>query len=200
MTQEKSVILMIVDISGYTKFMLANKTSLIHAQQIISSLMQAIIKEINLPMKIAKFEGDAIFIYALKDKNAKTWTLHKQQINQKLPFFFHRFKEKLEEMKKTINCPCGACSNVQGLKLKVIVHSGVALFYKLANFSELAGIDVIILHRLLKNSINRHEYILITEAAHLDITLQGEKPLRGSEYYDDVGKINAYVYLPKVLE
>jgi hypothetical protein len=39
----------------------------------------------------------------------------------------------------------------------VIAHSGRAVFYPMANGVELAGVDVIIVHRLLKNSTAAHE-------------------------------------------
>ena len=58
---EHDVLLLIADISGYTDFMLSNKVSLAHSQDIITKLMKVIIKEVKIPLKISKFEGDAIF-------------------------------------------------------------------------------------------------------------------------------------------
>jgi len=51
----QKVILMIADISGYTSFMVSNKTSLTHAQVISTELIQKIIKRLEIPLKISKF-------------------------------------------------------------------------------------------------------------------------------------------------
>jgi len=52
------------------------------------------------------------------------------------------------------------------LRLKVIDHYGVAIRSKVSGFDELSGVDVIVLHRLLKNDVNGSEYTLLTEPAY----------------------------------
>ena len=64
---EKKVVLIIADISGYTRFMVTNKTSLIHSQVIITELIKTIIKQVEIPLKVSKLEGDAVFTYAVKE-------------------------------------------------------------------------------------------------------------------------------------
>ena len=61
------VLLIIADISGYTKLMVSSDIEIIHSQHIISELIQALIKEVEIPLEISKLEGDALFLYARKD-------------------------------------------------------------------------------------------------------------------------------------
>jgi hypothetical protein len=50
------------------------------------------------------------------------------------------------------------------LHLKVIAHHGEAVFKQIRGFEELAGPDVILAHRLLKNTVQLPDYVLLTEA------------------------------------
>src|SRR3954466_1246122 len=65
--RDEQVLLLIADISGYTDFMLANEKSQEHSHIIISELIETILNEVQLPLTLAKLEGDAIFLYAVKD-------------------------------------------------------------------------------------------------------------------------------------
>jgi hypothetical protein len=60
-------------------------------------------------------------------------------------------------------CQCGACQTASNLTLKFIVHFGYIKEIKVAQFVKATGIDMIVAHRLLKNDVGAHEYILITE-------------------------------------
>jgi len=50
------------------------------------------------------------------------------------------------------------------LHLKVIAHHGQAVCKHVRGFEELAGPDVILAHRLLKNTVQTLDYVLLTEA------------------------------------
>ena len=56
--------LLIADISGYTKFMLTNRTARVHAHGIVSDLLAAVAAAARPPLAVNKFEGDAIFMIA----------------------------------------------------------------------------------------------------------------------------------------
>ena len=56
---ENDFLLPIADISGYTRFMMKNHTARVHAHGIISDLLSAVIKEVQLPLEVNKLEGDA---------------------------------------------------------------------------------------------------------------------------------------------
>src|SRR5258708_36596241 len=56
--------LVMLDISGYTRFVKFHATSLLHAEEIITELLEAVIDKAEYPLNIAKLEGDAVFLYA----------------------------------------------------------------------------------------------------------------------------------------
>src|SRR5712671_2353564 len=147
------VLLIIADISGYTRYMTANAKTLAHSQTIITELVKAIISSVELPLEVAKLEGDAVFLFCRKQSDSKPWAKARRDISEKLLTFFHMFSEKVVELTQSNTCTCNACTHIEKLRLKVIVHSGEALFHQVFNFVELGGVDVIIVHRLLKNSV-----------------------------------------------
>ena len=94
-------------------------------------------------------------------------------------------------------CNCDACEGTDRLRLKVIVHIGEVLFYKIADFSKLSGPDVILIHRLLKNSIGSDEYLLMTERAYTEFNQYKHFNVeRRVEKYEDIGKVDIYVHYP----
>lgn len=192
------VLLIIADISGYTRYMTANAKTLAHSQTIITELVKAIIKQIELPLEVAKLEGDAVFLFCRKQGGARPWAETKQIVGDKLFTFFCMFSERVGELSRSTTCTCNACTHIEKLRLKVVVHSGEALFHRVINFVELAGVDVIIVHRLLKNSVEADQYLLLTESARHDLEFTEPIQLRRSaETYDDIGQINTLIYQPE---
>jgi hypothetical protein len=191
------VLLIIADISGYTRYMTANAKTLAHSQTIITELVMAIIHTVELPLEVAKLEGDAVFLFCRKESGAKPWPEAKREIGDKLLIFFRMFGEKVRELSQSTTCNCNACAHIDQLRLKVVVHSGEALFHRVLNFQELAGLDVIIVHRLLKNSVKADQYLLLTEVARQDLEFAKEIHWgSGSENYGDIGSVQTLIYLP----
>ncbi|HSU56688.1 MAG TPA: DUF2652 domain-containing protein [Candidatus Dormibacteraeota bacterium] len=190
------VVLIIADISGYTSYMTANAKALSHGQALITELVTTIINEVELPLKVAKLEGDAVFLFARKEDSAQ-WAESKKLIGRKLFKLFERFAGKVNELSSATTCTCNACAHVQKLRLKVVVHSGEALFHQVLQFQELAGVDVIIVHRLLKNTLKADQYLLVTAKAQQDIELPPNISLAaGRETYEGIGAVEVGVYYP----
>ncbi len=196
-TSERDVFLIITDISGYTSFMLAHRTALVHGQLIISELTKAIIKQVEIPLEISKLDGDAVFLYAVVD-GPKSGEDFPQQIGRKLKAFLTAFSQKLKELSRSNTCSCEACTNINQLNLKIVVHSGRAFFYELGRFQELSGVDVIIVHRLLKNSVPAKQYILMSAAAYNGLQAALDFPVTpGVETYEEIGRLETFVDLPE---
>ena len=53
----KPVLLLLADISGYTRFMLSHGTALRHSQTIISELLEALLRRIDVPLRLASVEA-----------------------------------------------------------------------------------------------------------------------------------------------
>ncbi len=192
-TDVKPVLLMIADISGYTDFMVRNAKSLAHGQAIISQLVGELLREIRLPLIVAKLEGDAIFFYARRLPGPRGAEHMNVLMGDKLVSFFELFSRKVNQMVATTTCRCPACQSMRELRLKIIVHSGEAVFHQMGRHEELAGVDVILLHRLLKNSVDEDEYLLMTEAALNDIRLPWQIELtEGEESYPGLGTVKTF--------
>jgi len=193
----KPVLLVIVDISGYTQFVNYHRTSILHAEEIISELLETVIDAAEYPLQLNKLEGDAAFLFA--EITGEPQAVAADVFGQ-VQRFFDAFKLKQQSLitHGEGGCPCDACTNIHRLELKAFVHSGEAIFKKIRQFDELAGQDVILIHRLLKNSVPASEYILITEpvwqmAGHIF----GAEPETYVEHYDHLGDVRVCVVYPK---
>jgi hypothetical protein len=63
-------------------------------------------------------------------------------------------------------CPCQGCTEVDNLKLKFVAHVGEVATQTVRKRRTLVGIDVILVHRLLKNDVDVPEYVLMSEALY----------------------------------
>ena len=196
----KSVVLIIADISGYTEFMLSHEKSQAHSQMIVGELLGLLVEEIKPPLELVELEGDAVFMYAPKQDLEGPWPATKKVIGEQLLRLTEVFTQKVRELQAYSICLCEACANIERLTLKTIVHSGEVIFSKIGPFSRLSGVDVITVHRLLKNSVEEDQYILMTESGYADVQFPEPLDTRESEEVYDVGSIRTYVALPPTLE
>lgn len=190
----KQVALIIVDISGYTEFIKTNRDTLAHAHEVISQLLESVADRATHPLVLNKFEGDAAFLYAEMDGDAARACA---DIAKQVFGLFPAFQARMQELSRDrAACPCAACRNIEALRLKAFVHRGEAAFRKIRQFEELAGADVILVHRLLKNSVAAREYVLMTEAfcRQLDPAVQAQGTDLWEEY-DHLGRIAAKLFL-----
>ncbi|MCH8878205.1 MAG: DUF2652 domain-containing protein [Chloroflexi bacterium] len=193
---ERESVFFIADISGYTKFIFSNKKEISHSQVIIRDLITTLLDEVRLPLQLIRLEGDAIFLYVLKDDPQQSWEKVSKDLVFNMMTFFKVFANKVSELTIHKICNCTACRNIEQLKLKIIAHSGRAAFYRINEHQEVTGTDAIIVHRLLKNSVEADEYILLTEPAYDDLPLPDGEVEQGEETYDEIGAIKTYVYYP----
>ncbi len=192
---EQQLVIILADISGYTKFMVENQLAAIHGQQCITFLIETIIREVDIPLHLQELEGDAVFLYAVRG-GSQVWPEVFTQIRTKLVRFFEAFIEAMIIGGEVapIPCPCSVCKDVHQLKLKVIVHSGRAVFNTIGGRPQVSGTDVILAHRLLKNSVPGHEYLLMTEPAYRDLghEMSGDF-VKGEETCEGFGPVTTYV-------
>ncbi len=197
-SEAQSVLLMLVDISGYTKFMVSHDKELRHSQMIIGELLESLINQVDVPLRVSAIEGDALLLYAIKSGDEDVWRRQSSNLVARLLFLFQVFEERLLEIGVYSVCKCDACVEVGDLKLKIIAHSGEALVTLVGEFPTLSGVDVITVHRLAKNSVPEDEYMLLTEAAYQDLALPPGAEVRESSEQYDTGTFKTYIYLPEV--
>lgn len=193
----KHVALAIADIGGYTRFIRLHKTTLLHAEEIISQLLETIVDRASFPLTLNKLEGDAALLYA---EMGETEAAAARDIAHQVTAFFSAFHEKIKQLSgDRANCPCDACQHILDLRLKAVLHHGVVAIRKIRQFEELTGEDVILAHRLLKNSVAKPEYILMSASFHrLAGDLAGYSGESGEEICDGLGRINTVVFSPSL--
>src|SRR5271165_5937574 len=151
----------IADISGYTSFLAV--VELDHAQDIIADLMDTVVKGLRPPFRLAKFEGDAAFVYAVAEK------VDGSLLQDAIEGAYFKFRRRLRDVRQASTCECQACAAMGDLDFKFVVHHGEMVKQKMGGREELAGRDVILVHRLLKNSVSEkiggRAYALYSDAA-----------------------------------
>jgi carbon monoxide dehydrogenase subunit G len=90
------------------------------------------------------------------------------------------------------SCACDACRRTPDLDLKFCAHYGSYVEHDVAGSRELVGSDVILAHRLLKNTVGATHrlrgYALVSDACEQALELSA--PIRHVELYPDVGEVS----------
>jgi hypothetical protein len=156
----RPVFLVLLDISGYTRFTVAHRASSLHAEKIISELIESVIATSSHPLVVHELLGDEVTFFVASEGAPEIAIDIRRQVAAIFEAFRHREAQLVSECSL---CNCEACATVGRLRLKAIVHFGQAVFSRVGRFEKIAGEDVILAHRLLKNSIGAQEYMLETE-------------------------------------
>lgn len=145
--------LVLADISGYTTFVA--ETELEHSRAILNELLETLVRAIARHVRIGQIEGDAIFgVGERMPPRPLEW----------LEECFVSYHRRIRDIQEVTTCPCRACANVGSLTLKFVAHFGEYMSQHFGNKETFVGRDVNIAHRLLKNSVPTHEYVLVTSA------------------------------------
>ena len=184
-------LLVIADIGGYTRFMKVHRINLAHAQYVVGRLLEATIDAAGGRWKLAKLEGDAAFFYArLPDAGPLDGARLRDQLLAIRRAFVSRRARLFDERM----CSCDACVQSGQLTLKFVAHAGEVALQKVKRLTELAGVDVILVHRLLKNTVPIQEYVLMSEevSAALDATGLAGAPEEIDEELEGLGNVRTY--------
>ncbi len=196
MPEPSNTILLIADISGYTKFMNQHSVSLSHAKQVIVRLLKALMAASRPPLKVAELEGDAVFFYARANNNDIDKVA--AQVKKQIVDLFTAFKKELRAIDSLRTCSCDACDHVHDLQLKQVIHAGNVEVEKISRFEKLFGLDVIIVHRMLKNSVDANEYIMMTDPMYNSMKdFYGLAPERRTEAFEGVGEVETLTFYPR---
>lgn len=184
--------LVIADISGYTEFV--SRTELEHARDILHELCTLLIEKLSAPFRFAELEGDAVFVFApevaLEDS---------ERLLEVIEVCYASFRIRTEQMAANTICDCRACQSISSLDLKCVAHFGSYALQDAPERPKPIGPDVILVHRLLKNSVTEETgiaaYALLTEA-FVGRALFGEGGLGLQEHvetYEGLGEIECRV-------
>jgi hypothetical protein len=170
----------LADIGGYTTFLTG--VGIAHGKEITSHLLNGMIKTNKRRWKVGNVVGDCLFFYEAGHQTPDTIFPHLRAV-------YERFREAAVDITARSSCPCGACSRTGELSLKFVVHTGEFETQDIGGRKELIGPDVVVAHRLLKNSVPVKEYVIFTGAASLESPVPGLACAIGRDEYDDVGAI-----------
>jgi hypothetical protein len=190
-------LLLIADIGGYTEYMQAHRSILGHAEAATTRMLEKVVDAAR-GFDLIEIEGDAAFLSRETGALGEGATLG--AITQAAVAMHHAFhvQRRLVELNM---CPCDSCSQTTGLTLKFVAHVGEVATQTIKRRRKLVGVDVIFVHRLLKNAVQAPEYVLISEdlyqsdgasppdqAMHeISHDLEGIGPVR--TYYAEVGDL-----------
>jgi hypothetical protein len=178
--------LVLADISGYTAFL--SKAELEHAQEILTDLLETIVDGFKTLLTIHKIEGDAVFGYA---RDAQL--LRGETLLELIESTYIAFRQRTKNVRRHTDCGCRACSNISTLDLKFIVHHGDFATQNIGGRPELAGSDVNLAHRLLKNHVSEKTgwsaYALFSQPGLMQTGLQLADIMNSTEEYEHLGEV-----------
>jgi hypothetical protein len=143
---QHNTLMLITDLSGYTRFLsrVGHQEALRHA----SDLLQIIINNNTLGLKLCEVEGDAVFFYAIRRLPSC------EALLSQIGSTYDAFKQHLTTH---------GLDNELGIKF--FVHTGMCEEIRIGGRTKLFGMDVIKIHRLLKNVSTSPDYLLLTGSA-----------------------------------
>ncbi|WP_025739922.1 DUF2652 domain-containing protein [Aquimarina pacifica] len=156
-------LLFIPDISGFTNFVQTTEAE--HSQHVIAELLEVLIDANTQQLELAEIEGDALFFFK------EAHVLSQEKLLAQIETMYTAFYSHLKLLEKNRICPCLACSSAVNLELKIVAHTGTLQFLEVHNNRKPFGESVIQAHRLLKNSIESDNYVLISKDLATEIKM-----------------------------
>lgn len=194
--EDGPALICIPDMTGFTRFMA--ESDLAFSRKIIPSLLRSIVASNTLSMSVGEVEGDAILFYrfgALPSLSELTAQCKK---------FYEDFNAQLESLKKQFPDDFAKYISTNKLSLKIVLHAADMTSTHIEGMIKLIGEDVVVVHKLLKNSVEDAEYILFTEKLlshydqeELNEMLNWDQLKEGKDEYEYIGEIKyKYISLP----
>jgi hypothetical protein len=183
--------LVLADLTGYTAYLTGSELE--HAPAIAGDLLETVAGRLDPPFRLAKFEGDAAFLF-VEDGRADGSLLL-----DAIEACYIAFRRRLRSIDAASSCDCNSCLLAPRLGLKLFVHHGSYVHTRIAGHDELAGPDVIVVHRLLKGTAAAAErgsgFALLTHDAAEALALEPERLGLSSteEPLDDLGRVTVHV-------
>ncbi len=182
-------LLLIADIGGYTDYMRSHRMSLAHAEVNTARLLEKVI-DAAPGFELIEIEGDAAFLARQADALDTDASV---ALTLQAAMAMHRAFHVERQYVATNLCPCHTCTQAENLKLKFVAHVGEVATQTIRQRRKLVGIDVILVHRLLKNPVTVPEYVLLSE----ELYDTASAPLPGpahevSQDLEGIGPARAY--------
>jgi hypothetical protein len=182
-------LLLIADIGGYTDYMRFHRMSLAHAEVNTARLLEKVI-DAAPGFDLIEIEGDAAFLSRQADPLDREATV---ALTLQAAMSMHRAFHLERQYVATNLCPCDSCTQANNLKLKFVAHVGEVATQTIRQRRKLVGIDVILVHRLLKNPVQAPEYLLFSEELYRTGEAALPDPVHEiSQNLEGIGPVRAY--------
>ncbi len=152
-------LLLIADIGGYTQYMQFHRSILGHAEAATRRMLDKIVDAAR-GFDLIEIEGDAAFLSRDADGLDGPATL---SAITRAAVDMHRAFHAERRFVELNLCPCQSCTQTSDLKLKFVAHVGEVATQTIKRRKKLVGLDVIYVHRLLKNAVGVPEYLLVSD-------------------------------------
>ncbi|HET7127676.1 MAG TPA: DUF2652 domain-containing protein [Gaiellaceae bacterium] len=176
------MLLLLADIAGYTEFMRLHRLNLAHSQEITRRLLESMLDAVP-GLSLVEVEGDALFLSAGSSSGWLPATVA----------MYEAFHTQQQWMVAHNLCVCDACRRIGNLHVKFVAHLGEVEQQRIRDAEKLVGIDVIAVHRMLKNDVPAREYVLMSEPLYeqLETRLRGSA-VRIDQELDGLGTMPLY--------
>jgi Protein of unknown function (DUF2652) len=158
MTTQRALLL-IADIGGYTQYMQYHRSVLGHAEAVTRRMLNKVVGAAR-DFELIEIEGDAAFLS--RDARGLDGPAELSAITNAVVAMHRAFHVERRFVELNM-CPCGSCTQTSGLKLKFMAHVGEVATQTIRRRKKLVGMDVIYVHRLLKNAVDLPEYLLVSD-------------------------------------
>lgn len=155
----RRALLLIADIGGYTEYMQFHRSVLGHAEAATRRMLDKIVDAAR-DFDLIEIEGDAAFLSRDTDELDGPATL---SAITRATVAMHRAFHAERRLVELNLCPCKSCKQTSALKLKFVAHVGDVATQTIKRRKKVVGLDVIYVHRLLKNPVKLSEYLLISD-------------------------------------
>ncbi|WP_019946341.1 DUF2652 domain-containing protein [Hymenobacter aerophilus] len=183
---QQPALLFIPDISGFTRFI--EQSGSPQAPFLVADLLEILIEANTLELQVNEIQGDAVLFYRLGPPPSA------QQLMQQCRRIYLDFQNYLLLVEQDTDSELAAALRELVLTLKIVVHYGRVSVARIREHTKLMGHDVIVVHRLLKNTIPGAEYVLLSEGytrtqppAELARAFAWTRLLPGSTHYEYLG-------------
>lgn len=183
-------LLLLADIGGYTEFMRLHRLNLAHSQEITQRLLESMLDAVPA-LRLVEVEGDALFLSAPHDDHpspaaAADWVPAALAM-------YRAFHARQQWMVAHNLCVCDACRQIGKLNVKFVAHLGDVVSQRIRDTEKLVGVDVIAVHRMLKNDVPAAEYVLVSEPLYRSLEPQlRDRAQRVDQELEGLGSMPLY--------
>ncbi|MBI4032118.1 DUF2652 domain-containing protein [Candidatus Berkelbacteria bacterium] len=158
--QEKRGVIVLADISGYTELLTTTQAE--KSARIVAHITERVFGATTEPFIVNEIEGDALFTYTVEPPTGEALVrLTFEQLETYADAFYHAMEELTYS---TLKDDPDLAALIKRVSMKFVIHYGSFQVNKIGPFVKLVGADIILPHRLLKNSVDSDSYFLFSKA------------------------------------